>query len=114
MRRTRQLLSAPYHPDPPPPPPPPPEEPPPEEPLEELLLLFELLLEVLGEVAAEAIVEVSALPIATAKAPESDHDRGEPPTYQLLAGLGLPSTPAVAMTSVKRSAQRFSTPSAMA
>ena len=113
MRHPRQLMSASYHPDPPPPPPPPPEEPSPEEPLE-LLLLLELLLEVLGEVAAEAMVEVSALPMATAKALDSDHDWGEAPTYQLLAGPGLPSMPAVAMTSAKRFAQRFSTSSAMA
>src|SRR6185369_15267916 len=89
-----------YQPPPPPPPPPPPDPPPPPEPLLEP-----------GAVDAELIVLARLEPTLSANRPGLFH--GSPcPEYQ--RNPCWPCAAAAASTLWKRSAQRFSTPSAIA
>src|SRR5687767_12084083 len=103
MGLTSQPLSkyaADYQPPPPPPPPPPPDEPPPPEPLLEP-----------GALEAELMVLDRLSPTLSAKPPGLSHGLLLP-EYQ--AKPCCPWTAAAASTPAKRSAQRFSTPRAIA
>src|SRR3954471_9250939 len=89
-----------YQPPPPPPPPPPPEDPPPPEPLLDP-----------GAVEAELIVLEREEPTVSAKLVGLLHGLLEPEYHP---NRCWPCAAAAARTPEKRSAQRFSTPSAMA
>src|SRR5438552_2850773 len=101
MRRWRfSGVLASYQPPPPPPPPPPPDDPPPPEPPLEP-----------GAVEAELIVLASDEPTLSAKPVGLFHGLLDP-EYQ--ANPCRPCAAAAASTLWNRSAQRFSTPSAIA
>src|SRR5688572_24977960 len=106
MAMRRSFLSvrrgADYHPPPPPPPPPPPETPPPPEPLDDP-----------GAVEAELTLLASDEPIESTNPPVSFHGLDEP-EYQAKPWLAAGAVDAAASTPAKRSAQRFSTPRAIA
>src|SRR4051812_34054913 len=91
-----------YQPPPPPPPPPPPENPPPPEPLLEP-----------GAVEAELIVLASDEPMLSAKPVGLSHGLLDP-AYQMKPWCPPGAAAAAARTLRKRSAQRFSTPKAIA
>src|SRR5690606_27006021 len=93
-----------YQPPPPPPPPPPPDEPPPPEPLLEP-----------GAVEAEATLLASEAPTVPAKRAGLVHALLEPEYQPSVCPFCRPgSAAAAASTSANLSAQRFSTPSAIA
>src|SRR3954469_3792533 len=89
-----------YQPPPPPPPPPPPDDPPPPEPLLDP-----------GAVEAELIVLESEEPTLSAKPVGLFHTLLDPEYHRKPC---WPDAAAAARTPAKRSAQRFSTPSAIA